>query len=130
GGGRSTRATRGSEAHGGDELPPPKGGKAKGPSRPPPTADQETRAQGHRRPSAIRSLIFSPPRVTDWLRSRMRLAAPRAVARSGVATAGTSLTGLPRRVIKISAPRCTPSRSADSLFLASKASISYIAASI
>src|SRR5439155_26623095 len=64
--------------------------------------------KAHERPSLIRSLILRPPRATPRLASSRPATARRAFARSKSGPAGTSLaTGLPRRVMTISAPRCT-----------------------
>src|SRR5262249_45729163 len=69
----------------------------------------------HDRPSLIRSLILRPPSVTPRLASSRPATARRAISRSKLGPAGTSLaTGLPRRVMMISSPCSTRSSRAPS----------------
>ncbi len=76
--------------------------------------------EGHARPSSMRVLRGMPPRVAVRLVARRPWAARRDFSRSMVGEAGTSLaTGMPWRVMVISAPRSTWSRRAERRFLAS-----------
>ena len=78
--------------------------------------------EAHGRPWLIKSLILRPRSLTPLLASRKPSAARFARARSNPEPVGTSLaTALPRRVITISLPRSTWSRSALNLFLTSNA---------
>ncbi len=64
--------------------------------------------EGQERPSSKRVLRGMPPRVAPWLAARRPAAARRAFSRSKAGPAGTSLaTGMPWRVMVISAPRST-----------------------
>src|ERR1700735_460951 len=83
--------------------------------------------EAHARPWLIKSLILRPRSLTPLLASRKALAARLARALSYPEPVGTSLAiALPRRVITISPPRSTWSRSALNLFLTSDAPTSLI----